>query len=537
MSPDHTPPPSQPDLAGRTLGDYQLLRRLGRGAMAEVYLAEQQSLRRRVAVKVLRADLAQDPVYLERFRREARSAAALVHAGIVQIYEVAERDGVHLIAQEYVQGQNLREWMHRHGTPSLPQTLSIMRQVAAALAKAADAGIVHRDIKPENIMLTAEGEVKVADFGLARPSGGDAVELTQVGMTMGTPLYMSPEQVEGRGLDPRSDLYSFGVTCYHMLAGEPPHRGETALSVALKHLREHPDPLEQRRPDLPVELCRIVDRMLAKNPADRYEHPRQLLADLRRIFTDHAQDDWPDSLADWEVSGAMGIGAMGVDSAVSASAPAVRLSQIMRTQQVRDDRQIATPTWRNWRRWRYPASLAGALLLGGLIAMRVTRSDALLPPEAVSAAVLGVPRRDNVGLQFLYAATRDTEAAWRAVIEYFPDKPGYVRRAKQQLAEIYLLDGHTGRAMSIFTELADDAQADDSIRAFGLAGRGVVFAIEGQHERSARELDKLHPLHEQLTDPRITRLVRETIIRNGEVLGAGSERKWDAFLRKNFENP
>ncbi len=254
--------PVATDLSGRQLGDYRLLRRLGRGAMAEVYLAEQGSLNRQVAVKVLKRELARDQTYIQRFQREAQAAASLVHANIVQIHEVGCIDGVYFIAQEYVQGLNLRQWMARHGALDLRMALIIMRQVAAALAKAAERGIVHRDIKPENIMLTRSGEVKVADFGLARgPRVGEAVDLTQAGMTMGTPLYMSPEQVEGEPLDSRSDLYSFGVTCYQMLAGSPPFGGETALSVAVQHLKKQPDPLENLRRDLPPALCRIVHKI------------------------------------------------------------------------------------------------------------------------------------------------------------------------------------------------------------------------------------------------------------------------------------
>ena len=251
-SPFPLPPSSaEADLSGRQLGDFHLLRRLGRGAMADVYLAEQERLKRRVAVKILKPELAGDRTYLQRFELEAQAAASLVHANIVQIYEVGCVEQLHYIAQEYVQGQNLREYIARHGPPDLPHALSIMRQVAAALAKAAEQGVVHRDIKPENIMLTAGGEVKVADFGLARLTReGAANDLTQVGITLGTPLYMSPEQVEGKPLDPRSDIYSFGVTCYHMLAGAPPFRGETALGVAVQHLKKQPQPLEslRRRP-------------------------------------------------------------------------------------------------------------------------------------------------------------------------------------------------------------------------------------------------------------------------------------------------
>ncbi|HEY2826688.1 MAG TPA: serine/threonine-protein kinase, partial [Pirellulales bacterium] len=265
------------DLSGRQLGDYRLLRHLGRGAMADVYLAEQGSLRRQVALKILKRELADDHTYVRRFHMEAQAAASLVQANIVQIYEVGCIDGWHYIAQEYVDGQNLSQYITRSGSPPLKMAIAIMRQVSAALCKAAERGIVHRDIKPENIMLARSGEVKVADFGLARIGGGEeSLKLTQVGITMGTPLYMSPEQVEGRPLDPRSDIYSLGVTCYQMLAGQPPFRGETALSVAIQHVRTQPERLENLRPDLPPALCRIIHKMLAKDPAQRQQGPREL---------------------------------------------------------------------------------------------------------------------------------------------------------------------------------------------------------------------------------------------------------------------
>ena len=271
----------QPDLSGRRLGDYQLLRRLGRGAMAEVYLAQQSSLGRQVAMKVLRADLARDATYVLRFHNEAKAAAALTHANIVQIHEVGCIDEVHFIAQEYVAGRNLGELVRRSGPLDAPLALKIMRQGAAALHKAAEQGIVHRDIKPENIMLTREGEVKVADFGLARIQG-EGQDLTQVGITMGTPLYMSPEQIEGKSLDSRADIYSFGVTCYHILVGAPPFAGETALAVAVQHLNSSADRLEQIRPDLPEGLCRIVHKMMGKKPEDRYSSAPRTAAGLAR---------------------------------------------------------------------------------------------------------------------------------------------------------------------------------------------------------------------------------------------------------------
>ena len=196
----------------RTLGDFRILRRLGRGGMAEVYLAEQTSLKRNVALKVLRDEWVGDETHLSRFAREAKAAAGLNHPNIVQVFAVGEEAGVHFIAQEYVQGRNLREFLTREGIPQLPAALHIIKQVAAALQAAGEAGIVHRDIKPENIMITPKLQVKVTDFGLAQLSeSGERVNLTQVGITMGTPLYMSPEQVNGKKLDQRSDIYSLFV--------------------------------------------------------------------------------------------------------------------------------------------------------------------------------------------------------------------------------------------------------------------------------------------------------------------------------------
>ena len=241
------------DLTGRVLGEFHVLRRLGQGGMGQVYLAEQASLKRKVALKILRSDLAANPTSLQRFKSEAEAIARATHANIVQVYTINDADGLHYMALEYVEGRNLGEYLARKGLPDLLLALSIMRQVASALQRASELGIIHRDIKPENILLTRKGEVKVADFGLSRCLAGDQqpLRLTQSGVTMGTPLYMSPEQVEGRPLDSRADIYSFGVTCYHMFAGHPPFRGETAIEVALKHVNAEPEPLPALRPDLP----------------------------------------------------------------------------------------------------------------------------------------------------------------------------------------------------------------------------------------------------------------------------------------------
>ncbi len=304
----HPPPvPFPEDLSGRRLGGYRLLRRLGRGAMADVYLAEQESLDRNVAVKVLRSRTLTQPGAVQRFTQEARAAAALVHGNIVQIHEVACIDGIHLLAEEYVAGPTLRAWLDRRGPLDARQALSVLGQVGSALERAASQGVVHRDIKPENLLVAPTGEVKVADFGLARVlTDGAATDLTQDGTTLGTPLYMSPEQAEGKPVDTRSDLYSLGATIYHLLAGRPPFSGPTALAVAMAHVTQTCPPLGAERPDLPADLVAVVGRLLEKAPEGRYDGPTEMLraveaAEQRVAPTTRRHD--PSPLA-WSVDGA-----------------------------------------------------------------------------------------------------------------------------------------------------------------------------------------------------------------------------------------
>ncbi|MFO1022167.1 MAG: serine/threonine-protein kinase [Planctomycetales bacterium] len=291
-----TPIPSDskegiPAKAATVLGDFRLLRRLGRGGMSEVYLAEQTSLKRQVAVKVLRKELLKDPMALKRFRTEATAVAGLSHPNIVQVYIVGEHGELHYMVQEYVPGQNLREYLVRKGPPDLLLAIHIMRQICLALQAAEQAGIVHRDIKPENILLTRKAEVKVADFGLAKMLQPQKdVRLTQAGITMGTPLFMSPEQIRGADLDHRSDLYSFGVTCFQMLAGEPPFDGNDPMAIAMAHLNDVPPKLSDFRPDLPPLLTKMVDKLLEKNPNDRYSSATNILKDLKRLSEEHNRD-------------------------------------------------------------------------------------------------------------------------------------------------------------------------------------------------------------------------------------------------------
>jgi serine/threonine-protein kinase len=507
------------DLSGRQLAGYRLLRRLGRGAMAEVYLAEQLSLARQVAVKVLRSTLATDATYVQRFDQEARAAAGLVHANIVQIHEVGCVDGIHFIAQEYVQGMNLAELLARKGSGDVSKSVTIVRQVAAALSKAAEQGIVHRDIKPENIMLSASGDVKVADFGLARLyTQDDAGNLTQVGVTMGTPLYMSPEQVEGRALDPRSDIYSLGVTWYQMLAGEPPFRGDTALSIAVQHLSNQPPRLENIRPDLPSAVCRIVHKMLAKNPSERQDSPRQLLAELRAVSIELFGDDPGDEFSGW--------GDDQVVSTLEARRLATeRLGVAMRT--------AAMPAVRRGVGWR-AAALVGGLLLGVAAAWGLRERPLITATADDDEAV---ERYDTAEAQYVYAFVRNSEAAWKSVGEYFPGDKNYTRRAMQGLALLYLQDYNYKRADAVFDSLARLNPAEVQFVAFGLAGQAVVLNRQGKYQESAEKLAQLWPLRDKL-EGEMRPLVRQTLQSNRQSLGNSTDlRSWTQWFRDSTPPP
>ncbi len=479
------------DLSGRLVGDYQLLRRLGRGGMADVYLAEQRSLKRKIALKVLKAELAADQNYVKRFHHEAQAAASLVHANIVQIHDVGCVDGVHYIAQEYVEGKNLKQFILSQGTVDARLAVSVMRQVASALHRAGSRGIVHRDIKPENIMLARTGEVKVADFGLARVMGnGEAMNLTQVGITMGTPLYMSPEQVEGKQLDPRSDIYSLGVTCYHMLAGVPPFRGETALAIAMQHVKNEPDRLETQRDDLPVGLCRIVHKMLSKLPGDRYAHAAELLQDLRNLRIESPQAEWPEDLDEW---------AEQTDPFVAARHQA--------TTQLQALMNSPTTPRRNWRYLVWGTALALAAVLG-VAAAQATRT----PPLVTDEDARRFPTKETADLQMLAAIDISTVEAWQAVMNFEKineEHDNYVWIAKRELVRLYLRrpelvaqkrDLET--AQNLCKSLANSAP-EPQLQAFGIAGECIILGMQEKWHDFQERLNALATV-EALNDEEIT---------------------------------
>ena len=285
-------------MIGRTLGHYRILELLGKGGMGEVYLAEDTRLQRRVALKILAPELAHDQDRRERFEREARAAAQLNHPHIVTIHSVEEAEGLAFLTLELVDGKTMSELIPTSGLP-LDRLLQWSIPLADAVGAAHQRGITHRDLKPANVMLTTDGRVKVLDFGLAKlredlaegPASMPTRDLTGEGRVLGTIAYMSPEQAEGRAVDPRTDVFALGVVLYEMATGRRPFSGDTHLSVLTAILRDTPASVSQIKTDLPRELARIIQRCLAKDPEDRYQTAKDLRNDLRALRDDLASGE------------------------------------------------------------------------------------------------------------------------------------------------------------------------------------------------------------------------------------------------------
>lgn len=476
-----------PDLTNKEFGDYFVLRLIGRGAMAEVYLAEQRSLSRRVALKLLKQELAEDQTYTKRFVREAKAIAKLSHPNLVQVFQADCLNGHWFIAQEYVQGQTLQQVIRRNGPLSAKRVADILWQCSSALEKARQEGVIHRDIKPDNILLADNGELKIADFGLARlvdaqdAPKSDSVSLTQIGMTLGTPLYMSPEQAQGKPLDHRSDIYSLGITCYHALAGQPPFRGDNALAVVLQHVNKKPQSLEKIRKDIPPSLARIVHRMIEKDPKRRFQHFTELQQELRTLYTLHFHDDEaPLRLTGWNL-----FRASPVDEQVIQTT-----SKLQRAMQLASSFDV-----RVWRRGIFLVLFATTMLCFGVLGY--WQNQAQLLPKPAEPFV----KKETVAEQWVFACQNNTPEAWRHLLKTFPAEEYWCRKAKRQMIQYYFQENDSVSPLIYFYDLAylSDAEIDD--RALGIIGLAWSAAEDGNKGLVYEYLEQyssMRPSHDEL---------------------------------------
>ena len=264
---------------GQKINDrYQIIKTIGEGGMANVYLAYDTILERNVAVKVLRGDLATDEKFVRRFQREALSASSLSHPNIVEVYDVGEDNGIYYIVMEYIDGKHLKQLLKKRGKLSLNEVVDIMLQLTDGMACAHDSYIIHRDIKPQNIMILDNGIVKITDFGIAMAL--NSTQLTQTNSVMGSVHYLPPEQASGKGATLQSDIYSMGILMYELLSGTLPYRGDNAVEIALKHLKEPLPSIRKELPDIPQAVENVILKSAAKNPKNRYPDARAMHEDL-----------------------------------------------------------------------------------------------------------------------------------------------------------------------------------------------------------------------------------------------------------------
>lgn len=481
--------------------------------MADVYAARQLSLQRDVALKVLRSVTRNDDESLKRFRREAQAAARLNHPSIVQIYDFGEVDGVHYIAQELVDGINLKQALDHEGMFSIDQAVSVLRGVAGALVVAHQSGVTHRDIKPENIMRGVGNAMKVTDFGLARmltQIDSSTANLTRAGLTLGTPRYMSPEQIQGHTVDARSDLYSLGVTMYHLLTGSPPFDAEEPLALAIKHLHETPRPIDHVRgaADLPPWLVSLVMRCLQKSPDARFDSAADLLdvVDAHDSSGASASGSSIESLRSRSVVSA-GKSAENKDisgatdgqptrdgsssTVKTGSEPTIELgvsSVTLELQRATDT--VRHQTNRRVRRRRVgivavmTLSLLGAI--GGVMAANRSR------PESISQELRGplVAQADTIGQQYLIALTRNDVPAWRAVLDY-PAESGspateYYHKAKLQFARLLIEQRQLPAASELLNELQRSTSVKPLYLTLAMVHRHTIATQAGDDREASR---------------------------------------------------
>ncbi len=272
-------------------GRYEIIRNIGEGGMANVYLGYDEILDRNVAIKILRGDLSNDEKFVRRFQREALSASSLSHQNIVEMYDVGEDNGLYYIVMEYVEGKTLKQLLKKRGSLTLSEAIDIMLQLTDGMAHAHDSYIIHRDLKPQNIMIQDDGQIKITDFGIAMAL--NSTQLTQTNSVMGSVHYLPPEQASGKGSTTKSDIYSMGIIFYELLTGKLPFKGENAVEIALKQMRDPIPSLKEDNPNIPQSIENIILKATAKNPKNRYDDAKSMHDDLLTALDDERMDEKP----------------------------------------------------------------------------------------------------------------------------------------------------------------------------------------------------------------------------------------------------
>ncbi|MFA5602142.1 MAG: Stk1 family PASTA domain-containing Ser/Thr kinase [Bacilli bacterium] len=277
-------------IKGQKINDrYQIIKTIGEGGMANVYLAEDIILNRKVAVKILRGDLSSDDKFVRRFQREALSASSLSHPNIVEMYDVGEDDGNYYIVMEYIEGKTLKELIKKRGALALTEVIDIMLQLTSAVAHAHESYIIHRDIKPLNILIMEDGRVKITDFGIAMALNG--TQLTQTNSVMGSVHYLPPEQANGNGATIKSDIYSLGILMYELLLGRIPFKGDNAVEIALKHLKDEVPSVRKQNDNIPQSVENVIIKATAKNPQNRYSDAMEMYNDLKTVLDESRKEE------------------------------------------------------------------------------------------------------------------------------------------------------------------------------------------------------------------------------------------------------
>ncbi|EMI46600.1 serine/threonine-protein kinase [Rhodopirellula sp. SWK7] len=531
------------DLIGCRIGDYQVLRRLGSGGMADVYAARQLTLQRDVALKVLKSVTQNDDDHLKRFRREAQAAARLNHPSIVQIYEFGEVDDVHYISQELVDGINLKQALDREGPFSAEQAIEVLRSVASALELAHQSGVTHRDIKPENIMRGNQNTIKVTDFGLARmltQVDSSTANLTRAGLTLGTPRYMSPEQIQGQTVDARSDLYSLGVTMYHLLTGSPPYEADEPLALAIKHLHDMPRPMDHVRgsADLPAWLVSLVMRCLQKSPDARFESAEALLEAIdahapaintsgssRTVVSETAVSSGLSHQPSSATSGSTASGKKKIKAELSLTTPDIGVSSATLQLQRATDLVRASERRRNRRSMMYRTAIVLSMMVFGVAGWAAARASR---PDSLSRELRGpmVATAKTIEHQYLTALTRNDVPAWRAVLEY-PAEPGspqedYHDKATLQLARLLIEQQEYEDATRLLNELEGSSSVDRLYLILAMVHRhAIAMATNNAREASRLKTQIADKLSELSVDKPAAAQLFNRIVPESERLAIG----------------